>query len=124
MPKTLVVTEKKSVAEDFAKVNKVPKKGDMSFESDRFVIAWASGHLLELKSPDAYDKKFKQQNFKIDRKSFINTQYTLFQLLRRHKHPCKEEDFNMLKTLDRKSFLDDICSQLFQELGWNFTPIF
>ena len=60
MPKTLVVTEKKSVAEDFAKVNKVPKKGDMSFESDRFVIAWASGHLLELKSPDAYDKKFKR----------------------------------------------------------------
>ena len=56
MSKTLVVTEKKSVADDFAKVNKVPKKGDMSFENDRFVIAWASGHLLELKSPDAYDK--------------------------------------------------------------------
>ncbi len=60
MSKTLVVTEKKSVADDFAKVNKVPKKGDMSFENDRFVIAWASGHLLELKSPDAYDKKFKR----------------------------------------------------------------
>jgi hypothetical protein len=71
----------------------------------------------------AYDRKFKQIN-KIDRKSFINTQYVLFQLLRRHKHACKEEDFNMLKTLDRKSFLDDICSQLFGELGWNFTPIF
>ncbi len=71
----------------------------------------------------AYDRKFKQIN-KIDRKSFINTQYVLFQLLRRHKHPCKEEDFNMLKTLDRKSFLDDICSQLFEELSWNFTPIF
>ncbi len=72
---------------------------------------------------NAYDKKYKQ-SYKIERKSFINTQYVLFQLLRRHKHPCREEDFNMLKTLDRKCFLDDVCSQLFQELGWNFTPIF
>ncbi len=72
---------------------------------------------------NAYDKKYKQ-SYKIERKSFINTQYVLFQLLRRHKHACREEDFNMLKTLDRKSFLDEVCSQLFQELGWNFTPIF
>jgi len=70
-----------------------------------------------------YDKKFKQLR-KIDRKSFINTQYVLFQLLRRHKYMCKKEDFNMLKTLDRKSFHDDICKELFEELGWNFTPTF
>jgi CRISPR/Cas system-associated exonuclease Cas4 (RecB family) len=70
-----------------------------------------------------YDKKFKQ-NRKIERKSFINTQYVLFQLLRRHRYMCKKEDFNMLKTLDRKSFHDDICKELFEELGWNFTPTF
>ena len=74
---------------------------------------------------NAYDRKIKfNQNQRIDRKSFINTQYVLFQLLRRHKHQCKEEDFNMLKTLERKAFLDEVCGQLFQELGWNFTPIF
>jgi hypothetical protein len=70
-----------------------------------------------------YDKKYKV-NKKITRKSFINSQYVLFQLLRRHKHPCKSEDFNVLKTLDRKSFHDDICKDLFEELGWNFYPIF
>jgi hypothetical protein len=70
-----------------------------------------------------YDKKFKYDK-KIERKSFINTQYVLFQLLRRHKYPCRKEDFNILKTLDRKSFHDDICKELFEELGWNFTPSF
>ena len=70
-----------------------------------------------------YDKKFRN-NKKTTRKSFINTQYVLYQLLRRHKHPCKKEDFNILKTLDRKNFHDDVCKELFEELGWNFTPSF
>ena len=75
------------------------------------------------KISDLYDKRFKFTG-KIDRKSFINTQYVLFQLLRRHKYPCKKEDFNMLKTLDRKSFHDDIVRELFESLNFNFTPIF
>jgi len=72
---------------------------------------------------NVYDQKFKFTG-KIDRKSFINTQYVLFQLLRRHKYPCKREDFNMLKTLDRKSFHDDIVKEIFEHLNFNFTPIF
>jgi predicted RNA-binding Zn-ribbon protein involved in translation (DUF1610 family) len=75
------------------------------------------------KISDLYDKKFKFTG-KIERKSFINTQYVLFQLLRRHRYPCKKEDFNMLKTLDRKSFHDDIVRELFETLNFNFTPIF
>ena len=75
------------------------------------------------KISNLYDKRFKFTG-KIDRKSFINTQYVLFQLLRRHKYPCKKEDFNMLKTLDRKSFHDDIVRELFETLNFNFTPIF
>jgi hypothetical protein len=70
-----------------------------------------------------YDKKFKQDK-KISRKSFINTQYVLYQLLRRHRHVCRKEDFNILKTLDRKSWHDEICKELFEELGWNFFPSF
>jgi len=69
---------------------------------------------------DTYDKKYKNS----ERKNFINTQYVLFQLLRRHRYPCKKEDFNMLKTVDRKYFHDTICSELFQELGWSFTALF
>lgn len=75
------------------------------------------------KISNLYDKKYKFTG-KIDRKSFINTQYVLFQLLRRHRYPCKKEDFNMLKTLDRKAFHDEIVRDLFEALGFNFTPIF
>lgn len=75
------------------------------------------------KISNLYDKRYKFTG-KVDRKSFINTQYVLFQLLRRHKYPCKKEDFNMLKTLDRKSFHDEIVKDLFEQLDFNFTPIF
>ena len=75
------------------------------------------------KISNVYDQKFKFTG-KIDRKSFINTQYVLFQLLRKHKYPCKRNDFNMLKTLDRKSFHDDIVKEIFEHLNFNFTPIF
>lgn len=69
---------------------------------------------------DLYHKRFKD----IKRKNFINTQYVLYQLLRRHKHSCKKEEFIILKTIDRKLFHDDICKTLFQELGWNHSPFY
>lgn len=69
---------------------------------------------------DLYDKKFKH----INRKNFINTQYVLFQLLSRHRHPCKKEEFIILKTIDRKFFHDEICKDLFEELGWNHSPFY
>ena len=69
---------------------------------------------------DLYNKRFKH----IKRKNFINTQYVLYQLLCRHKHPCNKEEFIILKTVDRKFFHDEICKVLFEELGWNHTPFF
>lgn len=65
-----------------------------------------------------YDKNYKH----IDRKNFINTQYVLYQLLLKNKHPCNKEDFTVLKTLDRKTFHDEIMSNIFLQLGWNFVP--
>jgi hypothetical protein len=70
---------------------------------------------------DIYDKKYRNTS---DRKNFINTQYVLYQLLRRYKYPCKKEDFNILKTVDRKYYHDTICTELFQQLGWNLHPLF
>jgi Poxvirus Late Transcription Factor VLTF3 like len=70
-----------------------------------------------------YDEEYIKTR-KIERKNFINTQYVLFQLLRRHKYPCSHTDFSFLKTIERKEFHDDICSHLFKLLGWNFQPIF
>ena len=71
-----------------------------------------------------YDKLVRTNQIKLyNRKNFINTQYVLYQLLKKYKYPCDISDFNILKTSDRKSFHDDICKQLFDELGWNFTAI-
>lgn len=70
---------------------------------------------------ETYDKHFKN---KVDRVNFISTQYVLYQLLQRHKHPCKKEDFVILKTMDRKSFHDTVCRELFGLLGFNFTPLY
>ncbi len=67
---------------------------------------------------ELYDKLYKN----IDRKNFINTQFLLFSLLVRHKHPCKKEDFSILKTIDRKNFHDEVTKNLFEHAGWNFTP--
>jgi len=67
-----------------------------------------------------YDKLYRNN----ERKNFINTQYVLFQLLKRHKFPCRKEDFNILKTIDRKYFHDSIMQNLFEVLGWNINPLF
>jgi hypothetical protein len=58
------------------------------------------------------------------KKNFINTQYVLFQLLRRHGHSCDKEDFTNLKTVDRKFFHENRIKKLFEELKWNYTSIF
>lgn len=59
-----------------------------------------------------------------DCKKFKNVQYMLFQLLRRYNHPCSLSNFTDIKTIKRKLCYDKICSKVFEELGWNFTPIF
>ena len=68
---------------------------------------------------EEYDKTFKN-----DRKNFINNQYVLFQLLKKYNYQCRKEDFNFLKTNDRKIFHDSVCQKLFEKLGWNFKAIF
>lgn len=69
---------------------------------------------------ETYDKHFKN---KVERVNFISTQYVLYQLLLKHKHPCRKEDFVILKTMDRKTFHDIIMKELCSHLGWNFVPL-
>jgi hypothetical protein len=66
---------------------------------------------------ETYDKHFKN---KVSRVNFISTQYVLYQLLQKYHHPCRKEDFVILKTMDRKSFHDSICRELFSVLCWSF----
>jgi len=58
--KTLILTEKPSVARDFAAALSVNTRGNGHFESEQFIITWAIGHLLELKAPEDYDSKWKR----------------------------------------------------------------
>ena len=55
----LILTEKFSVASDFAKALGVKKKGEGCFEGHGFVITWAVGHLVTLCEPDDYDAALK-----------------------------------------------------------------
>ncbi len=57
------------------------------------------------------------------RKNFINTQYTLFQLLKRHKYPCDVSDFSIIKTSERRDWHHRVCKNLFSILNWNFTSV-
>jgi hypothetical protein len=109
---------------------------DKQYENANYIFSEISG----LKCPDIthledqlmddfdtlvnlYTKRFKYEKG-IERKSFINIQCVLFQLLVKNKHKCRKEDFNILKTVDRKTFHDEILRELFEEIGWNYTPFF
>lgn len=59
MGKKLVLTEKPSVAKDFAKVLGAKPKGKDYFENDQYVITWAYGHLLTLKLPEDIKQEWK-----------------------------------------------------------------
>ncbi len=60
--KCLFLTEKKSVAEDYAKILHVAEEKDGKFENDQYVITWCRGHLVEMAYPEEYDEKYKKWN--------------------------------------------------------------
>ena len=57
--KQLVLAEKPSVGRDIARVLKCKKPVNGGLEGDRYIVTWALGHLVELKDPEGYDKKYK-----------------------------------------------------------------
>ena len=57
----------------------------------------------------------------IKRINFLNYNYVLYQLLRRHNRPT--ENIKMLKSINRTKANDDICEKLFEELGWVFSRV-
>lgn len=61
--KTLILTEKPSVARDFASAlskGKLNSAQDGFIELDNFVVTWAIGHLLTPFDPEDYDFKYKR----------------------------------------------------------------
>ncbi len=60
MGKILVLAEKPSVARDIAKVLKCEQKGSVHLEGAKYVIVWGLGHLVELETPEYYDKALEK----------------------------------------------------------------
>ncbi len=60
MAKKLIITEKPSVARDFARVLGVSGNRNGYIENNEYVISWCVGHLVEMLYPEAYDEKYKK----------------------------------------------------------------
>ena len=63
--KTLVIAEKPSVARDIARVLGCSKKENGALEGNQYIVTWALGHLVTLKDPEDYDKKYKEWNMAV-----------------------------------------------------------
>lgn len=60
MGKSLIITEKPSVAREFARVLGVRGQKDGCIENDSYVITWCVGHLVGLVYPESYDIRYKK----------------------------------------------------------------
>jgi DNA topoisomerase-3 len=61
MAKALYISEKPSVAQEFAKALKLQtKRHDGYIESEEAVITWCVGHLVTMSYPEKYDEKLKK----------------------------------------------------------------
>lgn len=68
-----------------------------------------------------YDKVIKESS-QYTRSNFLNSYYVLYQLLKKNQFPCKEGDFPIIKTIDRKIEHDEIYEKCCLLLGWVFYP--
>lgn len=73
MGKSLIITEKPSVAQEFARVLHVSGRKDGYIENDEYVITWCVGHLVGLVYPEMYDMKYKK--WKLEDLPFLPTEY-------------------------------------------------
>lgn len=73
MSKSLIITEKPSVAVEFAKVLQVGGRKDGYIENDQYVITWCVGHLVGMVYPESYDEKYKK--WKLEDLPFLPTEY-------------------------------------------------
>ena len=74
MGKSLIITEKPSVAREFAKALKQKMKTlDGYMESEDYIITWCVGHLVTMSYPDAYDENLKR--WSMETLPFIPAEY-------------------------------------------------
>ena len=63
MSKFLVIAEKPSVAQSYAKNLSAYKKEDGDLEGESCIVSWCLGHLAEYAQPEEYDPKYEKWQF-------------------------------------------------------------
>lgn len=92
MAKKLIITEKPSVAMEFAKVlNTKGIRKNGYIESDEWIITWCVGHLVTMSYPEKYDENLKF--WRLDTLPFIPDDWK-YEVI-----PAVENQFNIVKQL-------------------------
>lgn len=101
MGKSLIITEKPSVAREFAKaLGEKTVNRDGYMESENYIITWCVGHLVTMCYPDAYDEALKR--WSLDTIPFIPSEYK-YQIIDNVK-----KQFGIIKGLFHRDDVDTI----------------
>ncbi|MDK4501217.1 DNA topoisomerase 3 [Fusobacterium necrophorum] len=60
--RTLIISEKPSVAISISKVLGATKKKDGYYEGNGYRVSWCVGHLIQMANPESYDEKYAKWN--------------------------------------------------------------
>ena len=99
--KKLLITEKPSVAMEFAKalkINATRKNGYL--ESNEWIITWCVGHLVTMSYPEKYDEKLKY--WRLDTLPFIPKEWK-YEII-----PNVANQFNIIKELMHREDIEEI----------------
>lgn len=101
MTKKLLITEKPSVAREFAKVLKINGENRNGYlESEDWIITWCVGHLVTMSYPEKYDENLKF--WRLDTLPFLPKEYKYETI------PNTERQFNIVKDLLLREDVDTI----------------
>lgn len=100
MNKSIIITEKPSVARDFASVLGTFENKNGYLESEDYIITWCIGHLVRLSYPEVYDDSLKQ--WKLETLPFIPQDY-LYEVI-----PEVEKQFKVIKSLFNRTDVDTV----------------
>jgi len=99
--KKLLITEKPSVAMEFAKALKVNTNRKNGYlESEEWIITWCVGHLVTMSYPEKYDEKLKF--WRLDTLPFLPEEYK-YEII-----PAVQNQFNIIKTLLQREDISEI----------------
>ena len=101
MAKKVIITEKPSVAMEFAKALKINvNRKDGYIESDDWIITWCVGHLVTMSYPEAYDENLKI--WRLDTLPFLPKEWK-YEII-----PNVQKQFNIVKELLQREDIDII----------------